>query len=162
MTSPYLIARPHCANTERASSNGGSQCLEVALHICKSCFLVQVCPLSVCSPLTDMSVGQYCSKDCQQAHWSVHKCDCKSSLIKASWRPAWDVENRQPAFIGGDEGPFVKNASHGRQKYLWGNVPALDLIKLQQNEGINFAGDLRLLFAGEDYLIRLYESLTPL
>ena len=70
------------------------------------------------------------------------------------------MENRRPAFIDGDEGPLIKYASHGRNKYLWGNVPALDIIKLQQNEGVNFAGDLRLLFAGEDYLIRLYRSLT--
>lgn len=161
MTSPYLIALPHCANTERPSSNGRSQCLEVAPNICKGCFLVQVGATSVCSSLTDISMEQYCGKDCQQAHWSVHKSDCKSSLIKTSWRPSWDVEKRQPAFIAADDSPFLDHTSHGRQKYLWGNVPALDLIKLQQNEGFNFAKDLRLLFAGEDYLIRLYKTLTP-
>ena len=161
MTSPSLITLPHCANTERISSNGRSQCLEVAPNICKGCFLVQVGPPSIRSPLTDISMGQYCGRDCQQAHWKVHKSDCKSSLIKASWTPSWDLENRQPAFIGGDEGPDLEYVSHGRQKYLWANVPALDIIKLQQNEGVNFAGDLRLLFAGKNYLIRLYKSLTP-
>ena len=64
------------------------------------------------------------------------------------------MEKRQPAFIGGDEGPHVDQVSHGQQKYLWGNVPALDLVKLQQNEGADFAGDLRLLFAGQNYLFR--------
>ena len=161
MTSPYLITRPHCANTEIASSNGRSQCSEVAPNICNGCFLVQVGAPAVCSPLTDISMEQYCGKVCQQAHWSVHKVDCKSSLIKASWRPSWDVENRRPAFMAGDDSPFLDHTSHGRQVYLWGNVPALDVIKLQHNEGVDFAGNLRLLFAGEDYLVRLYKTLTP-
>ena len=160
MTSPYLITMHHCVNTERTSSNGRSQCLKAAPNACKGCFLVQVGPSSICSPFTDISMGQYCGKDCQRAHWNVHKSDCKSSLIKASWRPSWDVENRRPAFIDDDEGPLIRYASHGRNKYLWGKVPALDIVKLEQNEGVNFAGNLRLLFAGEDHLIRHYRSLT--
>ena len=162
MTAPQLITRPACANTERTFSNGKSQCLEAAPNICKGCFLVQVGPQTIRFSLIDISVGQYCGKDCQQAHWSVHKSDCKSLLIKVSWKPSWVVEKRQPAFIGGDEGPLFDQVSHGRQKYLWGNVPALDLVKLQQHEGADFAGDLRLLFAGEDYLAKLYQRLTPL
>ena len=63
--------------------------------------------------------------------------------------------------MAGDDSPFLNHTSHGRQKYLWGNVPALDLIKFHQNEGANFGGDLRLLLAGEVYLIRLYKTLTP-
>lgn len=75
--------------------------------------------------------------------------------MKVTWRPSWDVEAGQPAFIS-DEGPPVDFASHGRQKYLWGNVPALDLLNLQQNEGVDSAGDLRLLFAGDYCFVRLY------
>jgi hypothetical protein len=33
-------------------------------------------------------------------------------------------------------------------KYLWGNVPALDVLRLAENEGDSYAGDLRILFAG--------------
>ena len=71
------------------------------------------------------------------------------------------MENRRPAFMAGDDSPFLDHTSHGRQVYLWGNVPALDVIKLQHNEGVDFAGNLRLLFAGEDYLVRLYKTQTP-
>lgn len=116
----------------------------------------------ICSPLVDVTIGQYCSKDCQQTHWSVHKGDCKSPLMKATWRPSWIVEARQPAFIsGGEDGATFDMVSHGRQKYLWGNVPAFDLLDLQQNEGVDFAGDLRLLFAGGYSFLMLYLSLIP-
>ena len=112
-------------------------------------------------PLLYLIVVQYCSKDCQQDHWSVHKSDCRSPLMKDTWRPSWVVEARQPAFITSEmEGPLVGSISHGRQKYLWGNVPAIDLLNLQRNEGVDYAEDLRLLFAGGYLIVVLYSSLT--
>lgn len=36
----------------------------------------------------------------------------------------------------------------GVAKYLWGNVPAFDVIQLGQNEGVNFQNPINLLFAG--------------
>lgn len=36
-----------------------------------------------------------------------------------------------------------------KRKYLFGNVPALDVVSLERNEGIGYRGDLTLLFAGE-------------
>ena len=92
---------------------------------------------------------QYCGKDCQQSHWSIHQIDCRSPLMKVSWRPSWIVEARQPSFIGVDEITGADFTTHGSRKYLWGNVPALDLLNIQQNEGSNFAKDIRLLFAGD-------------
>jgi hypothetical protein len=38
---------------------------------------------------------------------------------------------------------------YGAEKYLWGNVPALDVLKLAENEGAEYAEDISLLFAGE-------------
>ncbi|MAD87711.1 MAG: hypothetical protein CL912_32525 [Deltaproteobacteria bacterium] len=26
--------------------------------------------------------------DCQHAHWPIHKSDCRSPLMKATWKPA--------------------------------------------------------------------------
>lgn len=37
----------------------------------------------------------------------------------------------------------------GGRKYLWGNVPAFDVLQLGANEGEAYGGKLRLLFAGE-------------
>jgi hypothetical protein len=31
---------------------------------------------------------------------------------------------------------------------LWGNTPALDILKLEQNEGLSYQDDIALLFAG--------------
>ncbi|KAL9129400.1 MAG: hypothetical protein Q9217_002131 [Psora testacea] len=81
--------------------------------------------------------------------------------MRAKWRPSWIVEAREPAFIGGDkDGPVFDMVSYGTQKYLWGNVPALDLLNLQQNEGVDFAEDLRLLFAASGDIRNMVKSLT--
>lgn len=81
--------------------------------------------------------------------------------MKATWRPSWAVEARRPAFINAEANRFVDMLAHGRQKYLWGNVPAIDILNLQQNEGVDFTEDLRLLFAGTRYATRLDPLLTP-
>jgi hypothetical protein len=36
----------------------------------------------------------------------------------------------------------------GGKKFLWGNIPALDVLQLGSNEGDDYGGQLRLLFAG--------------
>lgn len=36
----------------------------------------------------------------------------------------------------------------GGKKYLWGNIPALDVLQLGLNEGFNYGRPLSLLFAG--------------
>lgn len=35
------------------------------------------------------------------------------------------------------------------QQYLWGNTPAVDVVRLDKNEGVDFNGPLSLLFAGK-------------
>jgi hypothetical protein len=76
-------------------------------------------------------------------------------LGKESWKPAWILENRTAEFIGPGIG-----ATFGAKKYLWGNIPAFDILKLGSNEGEKYAGDLRLLFAGTFFMLVKYgESL---
>lgn len=70
---------------------------------------------------------------------------------KDNWRPAWDREGREPAWTTGAASKNWHNP-FGGGKYLWGNVPALDVLKLEQNEGIGYRGDLALLFAGQYYV----------
>jgi hypothetical protein len=53
------------------------------------------------------------------------------------------LESRKPAFIGDGIGKHF-----GATKYLWGNIPAYDVLQLESNEGKNYARDLRILFAG--------------
>lgn len=65
--------------------------------------------------------------------------------MKNTWSPAWYAEGRIPDFIN-DGLPFV---SFGGTKYLWGNMPAIDVLALEQNEGPDRAKDMNLLFAGQ-------------
>jgi hypothetical protein len=100
-------------------------------------------------PLAD-SHPKYCSKACQGAHWPIHKNDCKSPLMKKTWRPQYDIEKRTPAFIENDNTPETSKPfeQYGMMKYLWGNVPAIDVLNYSKNEGVNIPEELHFLFAG--------------
>jgi len=89
---------------------------------------------------------QYCSASCQESHWNEHKKDCKSAFVKDTWRPKWFWERRDPSFISYNDG--VVQVPHGANKYLWGNVPAVDIVKLKDNEGVHHGEALDILFAG--------------
>ncbi|KAF7188355.1 Zinc finger MYND domain-containing protein 10 [Pseudocercospora fuligena] len=101
----------------------------------------------------------YCSGECQKAHWQEHKKYCKSPLIKSDWQPEWIRENRVPTFVvpndeAGQE-PF------GGKKFFWGNVPAFDMVDLANHESKDFAGNLRLLFAGKmSATISIYDAFS--
>jgi len=64
--------------------------------------------------------------------------------MKDSWKPAWVVQGRQPSFVG----PAIAS-KFGTPKYLWGNMPAIDIVRLANHEGETFLGPLNLLFAGK-------------
>jgi hypothetical protein len=72
--------------------------------------------------------------------------------MKDNWEPAWVSERREPAFIGGDN---TSMHVFGPKKFLWGNVPALDVLRLDKNEGDGYTKELRLLFAGTPELGRV-------
>ncbi|PGH28167.1 hypothetical protein AJ80_00057 [Polytolypa hystricis UAMH7299] len=109
---------------------------------------------------------KYCSKECQTAHWKIHKLDCKNPLRKSAWRPAWEVEKREPHFIdssNADESSMLSSFHHhGGMKYLWGNVPALDLLQLDANEGENTAQGISLLLAASGDLRNLVKTIANL
>lgn len=50
-----------------------------------------------------------------------------------------------PTFIGDSE---HGQAVFGAKKFLWGNVPAIDVLQLGSNEGDGYGKPLNLLFAG--------------
>lgn len=108
---------------------------------------------SECSDLArscrkNLMLAKYCGSICQRAHWSYHKTICKSSLNKANWIPAWDREDRMPAWATGEAAKSLHNP-FGSSKYLWGNVPSIDIGQIHKNEGRTFGEDLAFLFAGE-------------
>jgi hypothetical protein len=57
-------------------------------------------------------------------------------------------ELRKPAFVG-DAGDLIE--FHGTKRYLWGNVPSVDIVKLEGNEGVASSEDLKILFAGTQH-----------
>lgn len=69
-----------------------------------------------------------------------------SSLNRETWKPSWDVEGRCPAFFGSGGFDMVV---HGGKRYLWGNMLVLNVLNLQQNEGLDKHRDHSLLFAGK-------------
>ncbi|KAI1139367.1 hypothetical protein F5Y05DRAFT_424995 [Hypoxylon sp. FL0543] len=106
-----------CAN----HSDNAAPCNKAGDFACGNCLLVA-----------------YCSKTCQIAHWPIHRVDCKSPLMKSDWEPAHFPQQRTPGFLD-DDLPETPNI------YLWGDVPAMDVIRLDNNEGRDFQapGNLR-------------------
>ncbi|KAK5627367.1 hypothetical protein RRF57_003082 [Xylaria bambusicola] len=111
-----------------------SPCTKIGSSACRNCLMVTPCE-------------KYCSRRCQTDDWPVHRRDCRSPIIRGTWKPRWVVENRPPTFISSEVGA-PDQVNFGAAKYLWGNVPAIDVIKLNQNEGVNFENPMNLLFAG--------------
>jgi hypothetical protein len=72
-------------------------------------------------------------------------------MMKADWRPGWEIEGRTPAFALTQQASNQHNP-FGKGLYLWGNVPAIDGLNLSQNEGSNYTEDLEILFAGRSKL----------
>ncbi|KAI1101065.1 hypothetical protein F4804DRAFT_317033 [Jackrogersella minutella] len=127
-----------CAN----SAQNNPTCTRVGKLACKECRLVL-----------------YCNANCQKAHWTTHKPDCRNNpLLKSNWRPSWELENRQPSFIGG---PKFQSFNY-RKKFPWGNMPAFDLLNLASNEGVNYDGDLNLLFAASGDMRNLLVTLASM
>ncbi|KAK5659386.1 hypothetical protein OQA88_1479 [Cercophora sp. LCS_1] len=52
------------------------------------------------------------------------------------------------------------NSHFGAPKFLWGNVPAIDIVKVGDNEGETFPGPLNLLFAASGDLRNVIESIA--
>ncbi|SJL17864.1 uncharacterized protein ARMOST_21428 [Armillaria ostoyae] len=110
--------RPLCCANQNISKN--RSCTNDAALTCSGCYLVR-----------------YCSKECQTAHWRSHKQDCKNLMNSKSWYPAWVRENRKPAFItsGSKATGLETKQRFGHDMGLWGNMAAIDIINVENNEG---------------------------
>ncbi|KAH7224169.1 hypothetical protein BKA60DRAFT_594076 [Fusarium oxysporum] len=87
----------------------------------------------------------------------IHKVDCKSPYTKKTWEPGWSVEGQTPTFMR-DEDPVT----FGGKKYLFGNVPALDVLRLGAHEGEACGNQLRLLFSASGDLRNVVQTITQL
>jgi len=66
--------------------------------------------------------------------------------MKSVWSPSWHTEGRTPAFVNNNASRYE---TFGGTKYLWGNMPAIDVLNLKHNEGVDYANTIELLFAGK-------------
>ncbi|KAH8681939.1 hypothetical protein BX600DRAFT_429841 [Xylariales sp. PMI_506] len=136
------VSTSSCANTKQ--SNGGkgkeSQCVNTANQLCASCKLVL-----------------YCSKQCQKAHWPHHKKICKSDLMRSRYVPGWIKQGRLPNWISDSE----ISAEFGVNQYLWGNMPAVNVITMNEDEGVGtIHHDISLLFAASGDIRNVVKSIT--
>ncbi|KAH7878231.1 uncharacterized protein C8R40DRAFT_1067263 [Lentinula edodes] len=112
------------------------------------CSVLLSCSNSViCNRRGTLTCSNYCSRQCQEAHWSSHKKYCKHPYNRLDWKPAWITENRSPAFVGGDTQSHF--GAHWAPEYLWGNTPAVNCLQLEHNEGVleSVDKDFNLCFA---------------
>jgi len=72
-------------------------------------------------------------------------------LTKPEWLPSWRLEKRKPAFQSEDTLYTRFGGLTIQAQYLWGNVPAMDILRLELNEGLAAAKtkDFNVAFTGE-------------
>ena len=82
----------------------------------------------------------YCDKECQRSSWPTHKADCQAITAKT------EELSRQLKFVydlkKSTTGPGLGTV------YYWGNMPAVDLINLPLNEGVQYNKPLSILVCG--------------
>ncbi|GAA5915956.1 hypothetical protein JCM6882_000190 [Rhodosporidiobolus microsporus] len=85
--------------------------------------------------------------ECQTAHWSTHKKDCRNPLVKPGWKP--NIIK-----------PLPQSSRETTSK--WNALPAFDLLRLDKNEGADFKGDLSLAWLAARDLSGLVSTLNSL
>jgi hypothetical protein len=159
-----------CANTEQNADGKESPCQNTANLVCRSCKLVQVCYLLDVSRLLGLKTPQklpttcinkpdvfkYCSKECQITNWPHHKKMCKSDLIKSEYVPGWIKQGRLPSWVS-DSG---LSSDFGMNQYLWGNMPAVNILNIEEGEGVcDIHRDMNLLFAASGDIRNVVKSI---
>ena len=95
----------------------------------------------------------YCKNECQNKHWNFHKGACESAFVDDSWVPGWVIRGNTPR---------IEQRKDVRRKYLWGNMPAIDILQLNHNEGPSYPKDLSLLFAASGDLRNVVKTIADL
>ncbi|KAI0067092.1 hypothetical protein BV25DRAFT_1868112 [Artomyces pyxidatus] len=156
---------------EHADSLGrfGMRTNDASLHVYPCAHVVAneawCCPKEGTLRCKACTLVSYCSKECQVKHWKVHKQDCKDKIRSSDWKPSWVVEKRTPTFMDSGErtgNNWLANVHPlGFGVDLWGNVPAVDILKLSANENSGDQ-DLALAFPASGDLRNVIRSVNEL
>ncbi|KAF3053544.1 hypothetical protein E8E11_011605 [Didymella keratinophila] len=120
--------------------------------------LLEVAGKLFSAPGRTKATSWYCSKACQKADWRHQKTTCKFPLMGDSWMPNYCLEGRTPDYV---DNKVSKEFS--LRRYLLGNIPALDVLKLANNEGDSSRiRDFNLLFAASGDLRNVIKTLLGL
>ncbi|ESK89124.1 hypothetical protein Moror_5297 [Moniliophthora roreri MCA 2997] len=104
---------------------------------------------------------RYCSKECQKRDWEKHKQDCRNQMRDDSWRPLWEEQRREPAFVS-EPKSCSPLSSFGGGVTLWGNVPAINVLSdTIEDESIK-ARDFRLAFIASGDLRNMIKTVNSL
>ncbi|EEB93239.1 hypothetical protein MPER_08134, partial [Moniliophthora perniciosa FA553] len=84
--------------------------------------------------------------------------DCKNIMNSKSWKPQWEVQRRTPSFMDNShitdpQAPIAGQEAFGGGITLWGNIPAIDLLRVPDSPAIASEPvedlNLSLAFAGK-------------
>lgn len=93
------------------------------------------------------------------AHLDQHRLTCRlAPLNQLSWRPTYRFDTRR-ASLSNENAKQSTSTSH---RYLWGNMPAIDVLKLDENEDEGHEKDINLLFAASGDLRNVIKTVADL
>ncbi|KDQ54026.1 hypothetical protein JAAARDRAFT_408569 [Jaapia argillacea MUCL 33604] len=124
----------------------------------------RICPNEGKMTCSACKLVSYCSK---KEHWPIHKRDCKDNVRSKDWKPAWVVEGRASSVLGPEVGErdivpawLRRDDRMATSIPLWGNMPAVDVINLDKNEG-DPSKDFSVAFPYLKNVVRTINSLPP-
>ncbi|KAI0976628.1 hypothetical protein F4678DRAFT_468818 [Xylaria arbuscula] len=141
MASKVTVTRQDCANMV--------VCKNLGNLVCAGCRLVT-----------------YCSSDCQKMNWSVHETTCLEKMTTATFEaehrlPIWaprtlytDLLKKHrrvkpqdlPQIGPPNRREFVQGNPGSGQIELFGSYPAIDVLRLEANEGVEWKDPINVLF----------------
>ncbi|KFA72162.1 hypothetical protein S40288_07082 [Stachybotrys chartarum IBT 40288] len=119
---------------------GHDGCTEIGKFACSNCGL-----------------AVYCSEECEKACLNEHKTFCRQDMVRGDWVPDWVRQKRRPKFCSNR-----KPEATGLQEKIWGDVPAIDVLKLGANEGEDYNKTIRVLFADSGDLRNMVKTIADL
>ncbi|KFA49107.1 hypothetical protein S40293_07084 [Stachybotrys chartarum IBT 40293] len=89
--------------------------------------------------------------------FACSNCGLAVDMVRGDWVPDWVQQKRRPKFCSNR-----KPEATGLQEKIWGDVPAIDVLKLGANEGEDYNKTIRVLFADSGDLRNMVKTIADL